>query len=180
MIDIEEYIIKNKDLINDEEPYAGHYERFQHKKSLLLRKSRNTRDMLKIAATAIVLLGFGFLFRHTVFNSNIDVKHMQEQLPAEFIEYENFTMTLIDEKVDHIDHFRSSFSHIPLKYDLKKFESSYKALKKDLIRYPNDKRIIEAMVYHLQVQLEILDQIINQLESQKQSKKKKYYENNKV
>jgi uncharacterized protein (DUF305 family) len=69
-----------------------------------------------------------------------------------------------------------STQKVMLMHELSEMDSIYENLKKDLTTNPNDQRVINAMIQHYQLKVEVMNQILNQLQNaQKENKQKSEY-----
>ena len=76
---------------------------------------------------------------------------------------------MIYESVYELDQFNfidSTQKNIVMN-ELTEMDAMYEALKKDLTTNPDDERVINAMIQHYQLKVEVMNQIVNQLRQAK-------------
>ena len=93
-------------------------------------------------------------------------------IPAELIEAEDYYMRQVNGKVEQIEgfSFESNQEKAILLNELKDLDNYHQKLMGDLETNPTDERVINAMIRHYQMKLEIMDQIIDQLNQIKSQK----------
>jgi phage shock protein A len=62
------------------------------------------------------------------------------------------------------------FLYKKFSFDIKRLDSTYTLLKQQLPVNPNKEELLEAMIYNLQLQIELLNQQLNIIQKIKQSK----------
>lgn len=166
MIDLEKHIREQRLLLDAEAPAEGHEARFRRKLEHQQARRVNFRQVLQIAASIAVILASAFVLIRT--NRSGD-KIAGHELPASFIEADQYYSSKVGYKVDQIRQFdfSSAEEKIVLLEELKELDSYQHQLMKDLEANPDDERVINAMIRHYQLKLEVMDQIIYQLNQYK-------------
>ncbi|WP_152269109.1 hypothetical protein [Agriterribacter humi] len=79
---------------------------------------------------------------------------------------------LIDEKQKELKAIQTDepFLYKKFSFDIKRLDSTYTLLKQQLPVNPNKEELLEAMIYNLQLQIELLNQQLNIIQKIKQSK----------
>lgn len=162
MSHLEEQFRKHRDLFDSEHPRAGHEERFLQK--LYSRSERRIpiRHVLQIAASIAILVTSGIVLVRV---SNSGDKVAQREIPASFMEADMYYASQMDARYDQIRafNFDSDEEKTVLLDELKDLDDYQQKLITDLEANPDDDRVINALIRHYQLKLEVLDQIIIQL-----------------
>ncbi|MFU8844612.1 MAG: hypothetical protein ACNA7V_12485 [Bacteroidales bacterium] len=174
MKDIEQTIRKNLEAFNQEEPGAGHFDRFDEKldqfHSLHTENWFERNDLvLRIAASALVFLVIGgLLFTGTFSNLKFFVseKIMAADLPPELKEVMQYYNVIADTQVNQIDALAVSEEEAArvksmAMLELKDLEENQSELEKEFRKNPGNERIMHALVMNQQKKTEILDKIIH-------------------
>lgn len=181
---IEELIRKNADLLNDNEPADGHFERFEAKLKAQGEPRKINRNLLLKIAAAVV---FAFLASNQLFMwlspqtpTSYYNKHKQQELSLaslspEYQEVEFYYTTSINTGLSqwnalNSEGYISSEEQEMMQEELKEFEDLYKNLQADLAASPNDERVINAMLEFYQTKLSLINMIVSKLEEVKQQK----------
>jgi len=182
--DIEELMKKHADALNDNEPAAGHFERFEAR----LKAQNTTRKitgklLLKVAAAVVFVLLLGNqLFtwfspnsRGLIFNNGKHNTITLASLSPEYQEVEFYYTTSINSELSQWhtlsnEGFISVDEQKMMNEELEEFEQLYKNLQRDLAANPNDERVINAMLEFYQTKLSLINMIVSKLEEVKQQK----------
>lgn len=184
---IEELILKNLKELNNDEPPAGHFERFEAKlKSLDKKKKINSLNLVwKVAAAAI----FAFLIvnQAIIWLSPEKGNTGFEQTTA------GITLASVSPEYEEVEFYYTSAINGGLNQwgnlveqgliseeeqqmmdtELKEFEEVFKNLQADLSANPNDERVINAMLEYYQTKLSLINMIVEKLEEVKQKNQNK-------
>ncbi|MBL4577907.1 MAG: hypothetical protein JKX74_05505 [Flavobacteriales bacterium] len=165
---LEDFIKSNQEDFDLSEPRDGHLERFEAQlSSIEKRDAFSWRNLLKIAAVVIFVLGSGVLLVNddssTVnASTGLDLKDISPELAevASFYtdQIENATEELTPMK--SIDKLEDSEN---LKQQLELLEVDYKQLKIELKDNYADERLINSMIKNYQLRLQIIEQYMNQI-----------------
>jgi hypothetical protein len=166
MTDFEKYIKEQRMQLDSDHPRQGHEERFLQKLERLpeapVRKIR-IRHVLQVAASlAIILTSTVLLIRQS------DQKDAMagKEIPAAMMEADFYYASQVDRKYDQIKNFNfeNEEEKTILLDELQDFETFHQQLMGDLEANPDDERVINALIRHYQMKLEVMDQIIIQLD----------------
>ncbi|NCB07286.1 MAG: hypothetical protein EOM73_03890 [Bacteroidia bacterium] len=178
---IEEFIIKNIDGLNDFEPREGHFDRFEAKLKVQHKRKKITlNQLLKIAAAVIfVLLGTNQAFLYfspgnhpSVFsafgNDEVTLASVSpEYEEVEFYYTNSINVGLSQWKVMKNEGLISGEEEEMMQSELAEFETMYKNLQQDLASNPNDERVINAMLDYYQAKLSVINMIVDKLKEVK-------------
>jgi len=168
MKDLDNIINKNRELFDTNEPSEGHFERFEQKLNELNNKKKTFTlgYILKAAAVAILVVLSGLWVYDNVNETNINKGIALSEISPEYGEVEMYYTHLVNQKYGEIKQSKSldSLQKKILVHELNNMDSIYENLKKDLTANPNDERVINAMIQHYQLKVEVMNQILNQLQ----------------
>ncbi len=162
MNNLEEHISQHRDLFDDSTPREGHEERFLEKLYSTGERKLQFRHVLQIAASVAILLTSGIILVRV--NKSGD-KVARQEIPASVMEADTYYTSQVDARYDQISafDFDSDEEKALLLDELKDLDDYQQKLMKDLQANPGDDRVINALIRHYQLKLEVLDQIIIQL-----------------
>lgn len=162
MTSIEEHIRAQRDLLDSERPRDGHEERFLQKLYSRPARKMQVRHVLQIAASLAILITSGIILVKV--NKSGD-KVAREEIPASVIEADMYYTSQMEARYEQIRNF--NFENMEEKTvlldELKDLDKYHQQLMNDLEANPDDDRVINALIRHYQIKLEIMDQIIIQL-----------------
>lgn len=165
MTDFEKYIKEQRLQLDSDRPRPGHEERFLQKLDRLpaqspVRKIRFRHAIQVAASLAIILTSAVLLIRQSG-----DGEMAGREIPAAMIEADFYFASQVDERYEEISgfNFDNEEEKTVLLNELKDLEAFHQQLMDDLEANPNDDRVINALVRHYQLKLEVMDQIIIQL-----------------
>ena len=184
---IEEFIIKNIDGLNDFEPREGHFDRFEAKLKLQHKKKKITLNLvLKIAAAVVFVLlatNQAYLYfspgdHRSVFSAVEENGFSLASVSPEYEEVEFYYTNSINVGLNQWNELKedglvSEEEQEMMNAELSEFEEMYKTLQSDLASNPNDERVINAMLEYYQAKLSVINMIVNKLEEVKQKTNKK-------
>lgn len=172
---IEKFIIDNVDELNNEEPPAGHFERFSDR---LYEESKvrtfSWQRVWKVAAVVV----FVFLAVNQV---RMWVMPQQKEtfslagISSEYAEVEFFYTSSIQSGLDTWNSLAEAGIVPEAEYDLmqkelKEFERRFEEIQKEFEANPYDERVINAMLGYYQMKLNIITMIVSKLQEVKQQK----------
>jgi hypothetical protein len=180
MKNLDEIIGKNKKAFNNEEPSAGHFDKFQGKLAEFHeeRESWFSRHWLalRIAASILVFISIGLAYYSNPLKSfvkNISQQVENSGLPQELQEAMHYYNIITDKRMGQIAQLTSSnddagkIREMALK-ELKTLDENKAELENDLTENPSNERILNALVINRKKQAEILNRIINTLQRTQQ------------
>ena len=169
MDNLENRILKERDGLDSFEPSQVHMDRFAGK---LSRQQSNFLTRIpfavKVAAVLLLVATSGILVYEQIqlMNSENSIIATKDKM-SEISDVEFYYTSQIAEKHDEIARFSS---HDPeqnkiLLNELKTMDDLFTTLQDDMQVNPNDERIINALIIHYEIKLEVMAQILKQLES---------------
>ncbi|WP_282056230.1 hypothetical protein [Maribacter luteus] len=158
-----------------EEPQYEHRERFlkklehSEKKITLNNKKKNWWRTLSIAASIAVLC----LIAIGIYSTKPSLDEQVAQISPEVSNTQVYFASLIEDQVKQLENESSPETQRIISdtmEQLKKLEANYKQLETDLINGGNDKLILSAMITNFQTRIDLLQDVINQIETIKNLK----------
>ncbi|MCF4102815.1 DUF4179 domain-containing protein [Gillisia sp. M10.2A] len=154
------------------EPSAGHNERFlerlQKKQEKQKPKSKLRNLWIPFSAIAacalIAFLMFGNIISQNISANSGDLANVSPEMK----ETQKFYTTLINSELEKVDAAKSPETIAIIndaKLQLEKLDVEYEKLKKDLVKSGNDKRVIFAMVSNLQQRIDLLNNVIQSIDT---------------
>jgi hypothetical protein len=178
MTDFEKYIKEQRMQLDSDRPSQGHEERFiqkldRHFAQPPVRKIR-FRHALQVAASLAIILTSAVLLLRQSGGGELAGK----EIPAGMMEADFYYASQMDERYDQISefNFENEEERTVLLNELKDLEVYHQQMMEDLEANPDDDRVINALIRHYQVKLEVMDQIIiqlNQVKSETSEKNEK-------
>ena len=162
MINLEKHIRDQRDLLDSDSPREGHEQRFLQKLESRPVRRVHFRHVLQIAASiAIILASAVVLIQQNRSGSKI----AEQEIPAAILEADQYYTTQVSHRYDQIRQFNfdDSEEKVVLLDELKDLDAYHQQLMNDLEANPDDDRVINALVRHYQIRLDVMDQIIYQL-----------------
>jgi len=165
---LEQYIKSNRDAF-EMEPQDGHFNRFNEKLENQVRRKKIFMfpQVLKIASV-IVLIIISSLWTYEKIFLNKDSEGLSlSDISPEYKEVEQFFVHEVNLKYKQINKtklFSDSTQKLIVIQELSEMDSIYNSMKKDLKTNPDDERVINAMIEHYQLKLEIMNNILEQLQ----------------
>lgn len=176
MTDLEKHIKEQRQHLDADRPRAGHEDRFLKKLAYQPVRRVNFRHALQIAASIAVILASSLVLIRT--NKSGD-KMAAMEISSSVMEADQYYAKRVNQKVDQIRQFdfENAEEKSILLEELEELDSYQLQLMKDLEANPDDERVINALIKHYQLKLEVMDQIIYQLnqlktETEKDNEKK--------
>ena len=186
MKDLDKIIQENRSVFDSFEPSEGHFERFEQKLTGLnkQKKTFTIGYILKAAVVALLVVLSGLYVYETFSPNKMKQGIALSDVSPEYNEVEIYYTKLVSQKYNEISQFQflDSTQKSMLMKELNEMGLIYENLKKDLTTNPNDERVINAMIQHYQVKVEVMNQILNQLQQAKNIKQEKseYYESTEI
>jgi len=158
------------------EPNTGHRERFLEKLDnanqvvTLQKKKKIWWRPLSIAASVAVIC----LVAIGIYNSRPTLDQQMANISPEVGNTQVYFASLIEDQVKLLENESSPEAQKIISdtmIQLKKLETNYKQLETDLINGGNDKLILSAMITNFQTRIDLLQEVINQIETIKNLKK---------
>jgi len=179
---LEDIIRKNKEKFDDREPAEGHFERFQSKLNRYNNKktsfSSSYKVVLKAAVVGLLVVLSSLWLYDNIYDNQSTQQIVVKNVPSEFREAQLYYSSMVDRKYNQIQdfEFKSKKQKKMLLNELKAMDSVYYNIKQDFKENPNDPRVMNALIRHYQMKLEVMTQVLEQL-NQVQAIKNKDNEN---
>lgn len=170
MKNIEDIIRTNKDFF-DAEPSEGHMERFNKKLEMRFSAKTIKRSIVPYllrAAVVTLLVTLSSLWTWDHFIRPDRNRMTLGQVSPEYREVENYyvhQVNLMENELVNIDLKNNPGQKQELLSEMKRMDSVYVQLQKELKANPKDDRIINAMIEHYQTKVEIMSYILDQLKA---------------
>jgi hypothetical protein len=173
MENLEKKINENRLRFDNAEPGEGHFERFMQK----LSRIRPVRKFVvpyyvKVAAVLLLVSVSSILFYEMVISPRFEKnKYSFGKLSPEYREVEDYFMHSINVKYNQLQDLDidDKYQKDMIMKELNEMDKIYQSLSKELQRDPYNERLINAMIQHYQLKLEIINGITKQLEIIKNS-----------
>ncbi|WP_438423376.1 hypothetical protein [Aquimarina macrocephali] len=167
---IEKLFKRMQNQLDIHEPSTNHQVRFleklqqQNKVVQLQPKKVNWYKPLAIAASIAIV--FGMAAMTFMFNpkEEVDLANVSPQME----ETQSFFTSAIQlqlEEIDKVSSIETKELVLDAMNQLEKLESDYETLKKDLFHSGNDKRVISAMIKNFQKRANLLDEVLQKINS---------------
>lgn len=176
MIDLEKHIREQRQQLDSDAPRKGHEERFRQKLGrdaveVPVRRF-NFRHGLQIAASIAIILTSAIVLMK---QNKSGEKMAEQEVPAAMMEADMYYALQVNARYDVIREFdfENSEEKMVLLDELKDLETYHQQLMSDLESNPDNDRVINALIRHYQIKLEVMDQIIIQLNQIKTETSKK-------
>jgi len=171
MKDLDKILQENRSSFDSFEPNEGHFERFENKLADFHSK-KNTFSfsyLLKAATVAILVVLSGLWVYDNITTSTSNQGIALSEVSPEYNEVEIYYTQLVNQKYNELNQFQfiDSTQKSILMQELTEMDEMYELLKKDLTTNPKDERVINAMIKHYQLKVEVMNQIVHQLEQAK-------------
>lgn len=166
MSNLEKQIREQRLLLDSERPREGHEDRFRQKLERLPRqvpvRRIRFRHAIQVAASLAIILTSALLLVRKDQGSG---KLAGEEIPEAIVEANVYFTSQVDARYEEIKEFEFTDKEEKdlLLKELKDLENHHQQLMKDMEANPGDERVINALIRHYQLKLEVMDQIITQL-----------------
>ncbi len=159
-----------------EEPTQGHQERFLEKLNaangvvgIPQKKRKSIWKPLSIAAAVTLLIALGI----GQFSSQPTIEEQVAEISPEVSNSQFYFASLIEEQVKQLENESGPETKQIVDdtmVQLKKLEGDYQQLEKDLLNGGNSKFILSAMITNFQTRIDLLQEVLNQIETIKNFK----------
>jgi hypothetical protein len=180
---LEKFIQANRESF-EEEPFDGHFERFGAKMVKATGPKRVVffPKWLKVAVV-LVLVVVTSIWTYDRFFVNQQSGLALGEVSPEYREVEQFYVWQVNQKFNEFNQaglFVDSTQKAMVVKELTEMDSIYNSMKMDLKSSPDDERVINAMIEHYQLKLDIMNHIMEQLEDIKSNEKQTDHENTEI
>jgi hypothetical protein len=165
MDELKSLIGQNRALLDTAEPSEGHFKRFEKmlKAQEIKRLRVDFKTLLRVAVVTVLVTLSGLYITEHFFWKPAGNQNMQA---FEFREAQQYYINQVDMKIDEIkdldQQMKPEQKEMLLK-ELNNMDELYVNLQKELKARPDDPRLIQAMIHHYQMKIEVLNRIINNL-----------------
>jgi len=197
---LEDNIRKNRNQLDQKEPRAGHFERFEEKLDAVREKAQTsipidqgalqveTSNIIpksrmgtwwRVAASIAVIFMIGYLFFSENNGKAVAEKGLAlKDISPELAEVESFYASQIEMMTQEAEPFTGDAAAYRenVTRHLEFLDVEYDTLKKDLATNYADERVINSMIQNYRMRLHILEQFLSHIKSSKQPTKKNNYE----
>ncbi|MCH7657934.1 MAG: hypothetical protein IIB05_06400 [Bacteroidetes bacterium] len=171
MKNIDKIIRNNRELFDTAEPDEGHFNRFAARLKRQKRKNRSftSYTFLLKAASVAILVALSFLWTYDNLikpspeRSGISLSEISDEYREVEIYYKQ-QVNLRYGQIRDMDVFSDSRQKAILLKELSDMDSIYTNLRIELETSPKNERIINAMIEHYQLKVDVMNQILRQLE----------------
>lgn len=162
MIDLEQYIRKQRSKLDSDRPREGHEERFLRRLESQPDRRVNFRHVLQIAASVAIILASAIVIVQQNRSGKITAEN---EILESILEADQYYTTQVSQRYHQIQEFNfdNPEEKAMLLDELKDLDTYHQQLMDDLEANPSDDRVIHALIRHYQMKLDIMDQIIYQL-----------------
>ncbi len=193
MDELKSFIEQNRDLFDVDEPDFGHFERFQQRLEMEQNQRRRWRTnyILKIAAMLVVSITVGSvvvdcwvdnsarIIESKVADVDASVardfvqrtsKYVKSKTNPEYEQAQNYYVSLVDNRLDQIraSENMDEEQKKELLKELSEMDELFVNLQKELKADPDNPVLIDALVNHYQIKINVMNQIITNLNNIKQ------------
>jgi len=165
-------IINNRQEFDHAEPGNGHFERFAEKlRRANIGKRFSIPYYLKIAVVLILVSISSILIYEYIKPANQNTyEYTFGKISPEYREVEDFFIHTINTRYETLENLNIGDAEQKemIKKELKEMDKILESLFRELNNEPNNEKLINAMIQHYQMKLEIMNSIIGQLKEIKQ------------
>jgi arginine decarboxylase-like protein len=161
---------KLKNQFDTEEPTIGHFNRFEAKLNQTKQSNKSFKLFSYAAVAASIVLLFGVWLGASFSNTGMELA----SISSEMEETQSYFLATIENELSTIESERNSDTEQLINDALKqleKLEIQYNTLTLELKESNEDKRIIYAMISNFQQRIDILQNLLQQIDTVKQLKK---------
>lgn len=164
---LEDIIRSHRDKFDELEPSEGHFERFSQRlrKYNRLQRLLSWNVILKAAVVATLVVLSGLWVSDRIGERQNPEKLALEKVSPKVREAHFYYSSLVEKKYEQIRQFdfRNEEQKEMLLNELQDMDSIYVNINEELRTNPNDPRVVNALIRHYQMKLEVMNQIIQQL-----------------
>jgi len=166
MVDLESHIKRIREELDADSPPEGHEGRFLMKLDRRPVRRISFRHGLQIAASVAIILASGIVLIQKNKSGN---KVAMKELHISVMEADSYYASQANQRYDQIRQFdfENEEEKVVLLEELNELDAYHQQLLSDLEANPGDERVINALIRHYQLKLEVMDQIIYQLNQYK-------------
>jgi hypothetical protein len=171
---LEKYFKDNQQYFDIQEPEVDHFKRFENKlKKINKRKSITFQKWYVIAAAASIILFIGIGIGFNFSNQQLELAHVSPKME----ETQMYFASVINIELEKVKSQKNSYNEQVITdalVQLKILEDNYNKLTYELYESSEDRRIIYAMISNFQQRIQLLETLLNQIDTINQLKSKNY------
>ncbi|HER09038.1 MAG TPA: hypothetical protein ENO20_09030 [Bacteroides sp.] len=173
MGDLEKYIREHRQLFDTDQTPSGHDKRFREKLERKPGRKILFRHWLQVAASVAVILASAFVI---MTRDRSGSKVADREIPGVVREADHYYAARLNAKYEQIRgfSFQDPEEKAILLDEIEELDAHHQQLMNDLEANPDDERVINALIRHYQLKLEVIDQVINQLKQLNMEKSKNH------
>lgn len=165
---LEDIIRNNREKFDDLEPAEGHFDRFQNKLNSHNKKSSfslSYKFVLKAAVVGLLVVLSSLWLYDNIYDNQSTEQIAVKNVSPEFREAQLYYSGMVNRKYNQIQdfEFKSKKQKKMLLNELKAMDTVYHNIKQDFEENPNDPRVMNALIRHYQMKLEVMSQVLEQL-----------------
>lgn len=168
MDELKKFISENRSLFDTNEPQSGHEQRFLQKLNVQNnpKKTFAWSNLLKVAVVSILIVLSGLYVKdkifYTLYNKTAEIIKPENK---EFVETKQYYIQQIDMQIQQINENKVLTPEQQKIFvnEIKNVDELYKQLQKDLKAMPDDPRIMQKIIQHYKIKLQILNRIVKDL-----------------
>ncbi|MCK5823556.1 MAG: hypothetical protein KAG95_06105 [Bacteroidales bacterium] len=171
---LEKIIINNRISFDTLEPDDEHLERLEAKLNNFNKNNNYSFAYFLKAASVTILITLSSLFIYN--NLTSGNKKTLSNISPEYQDVETYYIAQINNRIDKINQINYHGNKKQKELFKKEFtesDSLYINLQKELKTNPNDERVINAIIHHYQMKIDVLNSILNHFNNVKQIKTNK-------
>lgn len=184
MKNLQDIINNNREQFDNLEPSDGHFKRFQDKlnERSKTRAGFNWMVILKAASVAILVVLSSLWVYDNLYDSQRQETVAMQSLSPEIREAQIYYSALVDQKYEQIKSFDfdDEKQKRMLLRELREMNETYESIQEDIKSNPNDPRVINALIKHYQMKLDVMNQILNQLKNLNQNNEEPNHETTEI
>lgn len=172
---IEKLIIDHLEELNQAEPPAGHFERFEARLAAQNKVKKFNWMMVGRIAAAVVFVFLAVNQARIWFTPDKKAPVTLASISPEYAEIEFFYTSSIQSGIESWNQLAGSgiiseAENKLMQDELKEFERRFEEIQKEFSANPYDERVINAMLGYYQAKLNVITMIVNKLQEVKQQK----------
>lgn len=167
MENLENKILRNRAAFDNAEPEAGHFDRFANRLDQVSQPRRRSLSYYLKVAGILLLVSFSSILIYQMALNRYFEKNVYSfgKLSPEYREVEDYFIHTINTKYNDLQKIdlKDGTQKEMIMNEMKEMDKVYMSLSKELKNDPNNERLINAMIKHYQLKLDILNEMTDQL-----------------
>jgi hypothetical protein len=167
MENLENKIIRNRAAFDNAEPAEGHFDRFARKLYRSRQPGRYSLPYYLKVAGILLLVSISSIIIYQMAVNRYYEKNIYSfgKLSPEYREVEDYFIHTINAKYNDLQKIdiKDNAQKVMMIKEMREMDKVYRNLSKELKNDPNNERLINAMIKHYQLKLDILNDMTDQL-----------------